>query len=43
MTEDTPFNPISRKGEVRAQIATMLLDEMRSGNLQAMIVRSADF
>lgn len=43
MTEDTPFNPISRKGEVRARIATMLLDEMRSGNLRAMIVRAADF
>jgi len=43
MTEDTPFNPISKKGEVRAKIATMLLDEMRSGNLKAMIVRSADF
>jgi nucleoside-diphosphate-sugar epimerase len=43
MTEPTPFNPISKKGEVRAKIATMLLDEMRSGNLQAMIVRSADF
>ena len=33
MTEDTPFNPISKKGEVRAKIATMLLEEMRSGNL----------
>ncbi|KPJ95218.1 MAG: hypothetical protein AMJ53_03275, partial [Gammaproteobacteria bacterium SG8_11] len=43
MTEQTPFNPISRKGEVRARIATMLLDEMHSGNLQAMIARSADF
>lgn len=43
MTEDTPFNPISKKGEIRAKIATMLLDEMRSGNLQAMIVRAADF
>lgn len=43
MTEDTPFNPISKKGEVRAKIATMLLNEMRSGNLQAMIVRAADF
>ena len=43
MTENTPFNPISKKGEVRAKIATMLLDEIRSGNLQAMIVRSADF
>ncbi len=43
MTEDTPFNPNSKKGEVRAKIATMLLEEMRSSNLQAMIVRSADF
>lgn len=43
MTEDTPFNPISKKGEVRAKIATMLLDEMRNGNMQAMIARAADF
>ena len=43
MTEETTFNPTSKKGEVRAKIATMLLDEMRNGNLQAMIVRAADF
>jgi nucleoside-diphosphate-sugar epimerase len=43
MTEETPFNPTSKKGEVRAKIATLLLDEMRAGNLQAMIARSADF
>jgi len=43
MTEDTPFNPISKKGEVRAAIATTLLDEIKAGNLQAMIVRAADF
>jgi nucleoside-diphosphate-sugar epimerase len=43
MTEDTPFNPCSKKGEVRAKIATMLLDEMKQGELQGMIVRSADF
>lgn len=43
MTEDTPFNPVSKKGEVRARIAGMLLDEMRGGNLQAMIARAADF
>ncbi len=43
MTEDTPFNPCSRKGEVRAAIATTLLDEMKRGGLTAMIVRSADF
>jgi nucleoside-diphosphate-sugar epimerase len=43
MTETTPFNPVSKKGEVRARIAAMLLEEMRAGNVQAMIVRSADF
>ena len=43
MTEETPFNPNSRKGEVRAKIATMLLEEMRSKNITGMIVRSADF
>jgi len=43
MTEETPFNPCSKKGEVRAQIATTLLEEMKAGNLEAMIVRAADF
>jgi len=43
MTEDTPYNPRSRKGEVRARIATMLMDEVKRGELRAMIVRAADF
>jgi nucleoside-diphosphate-sugar epimerase len=43
MTEDTPFNPTSKKGEVRAKVATMLLDEIKAGNLNGMIVRGADF
>ncbi len=43
MTEQTPFRPSSKKGEIRAQIATMLLDEMKTGNLTALIARSADF
>ncbi len=43
MTESTPFNPCSRKGEVRARVATTLLDAMHTGNLNAMIVRSPDF
>jgi nucleoside-diphosphate-sugar epimerase len=43
MTEGTPFNPCSKKGEIRAQIASALLDEIRSGRLTAMIARSADF
>src|SRR5262245_41301155 len=43
MTEDTPYNPRSRKGEVRARIATMLMDEVKRGEVRAMIVRAADF
>lgn len=43
MTESTPYNPCSRKGEVRARIATMLMDEVARGTLKAMIVRAADF
>jgi nucleoside-diphosphate-sugar epimerase len=43
MTEETPYNPCSRKGEVRARIATMLMDEASRGELRAMIVRAADF
>src|SRR5262249_35413123 len=41
--EATPYNPRSRKGEVRARIATMLMDEVKRGELRAMIVRAADF
>ncbi len=43
MTEETPFNPCSRKGEVRARIATTLLDAMKRGELRALILRAADF
>jgi nucleoside-diphosphate-sugar epimerase len=43
MTEETPFNPRSRKGEIRTAIATQLLNEMKTGNIQAMITRAADF
>ena len=43
MTEETPFRPSSEKGEIRAQIATTLLNEMKAGNLTALIARAADF
>ncbi|MCC7008178.1 MAG: NAD-dependent epimerase/dehydratase family protein [Acidobacteria bacterium] len=43
MTETTPYNPSSRKGDVRARIATTLMDEVRRGTLRGMIVRAADF
>jgi len=43
MTEDTPYNPCSRKGEIRASIANRLMEESSKGNLNALIARSADF
>ena len=43
MTEETPYAPCSKKGEIRARIATALMDEVKAGNLSAMIARSADF
>ncbi|MEX0780214.1 MAG: NAD-dependent epimerase/dehydratase family protein [Balneolales bacterium] len=43
MTETTPVNPPSQKGEVRAQIADMIMSESRNGRLSALIARSADY
>jgi nucleoside-diphosphate-sugar epimerase len=43
MTEESPFKPSSRKGEVRARIATTLLDEVKAGALTALIARAPDF
>lgn len=43
MKEDTPMKPYSKKGEVRKQIAEMLMTDVEKGNLNAMIIRSADF
>lgn len=43
MTEEIPTRPTSRKGKVRAQVVQMLLDEMKTGKITALIARSADF
>ena len=43
MTEETPYNPTSRKGDLRARIATQLMSEVRKGNIVAAIARAADF
>ena len=43
MNEETPINPPSKKGKIRAQIAKMIMDEVQQGNLTALIARSADF
>jgi nucleoside-diphosphate-sugar epimerase len=43
ITEDSPIEPCSKKGEVRAILNKMILDEVENGNLNAIIARSADF
>jgi nucleoside-diphosphate-sugar epimerase len=43
MTEETPYNPGSVKGEVRARVATQLMEEVKAGNIRASIARAADF
>lgn len=43
MTEETPINPSSKKGKVRAKIATMLMDAVKNKNLTAQIARCADY
>jgi nucleoside-diphosphate-sugar epimerase len=43
MTEETDIFPVSKKGKVRAEIAQMVLDEIKTGKLEALIARAADF
>lgn len=43
MTEETPINPCSKKGEVRAKVEETLMAEVKKGNLKAQIVRASDF
>jgi nucleoside-diphosphate-sugar epimerase len=43
MTEETPYDPSSRKGDLRARLATQVMSEVRKGNIVASIARAADF
>ena len=43
MTEDSPINPPSKKGKVRAQNVTLINEAIHDHGLKAVIVRSADF
>ena len=43
ITESTPFHPVSKKGEVRATVDQMLLDEMHAGKIKAVIAKATDF
>ncbi|WP_164234474.1 NAD-dependent epimerase/dehydratase family protein [Microbacterium hydrocarbonoxydans] len=42
-TEDTPFAPVGRKGRVRAEMASMVLDEMARGDIPVLIARAPEF
>jgi nucleoside-diphosphate-sugar epimerase len=41
--ENTPFNPCSRKGEIRARVAGQMMDAHRRGDVQLSIGRASDF
>lgn len=43
MTEETPTNPISEKGKVRAEVARMLMDAVEKNKVEAIIARAPDF
>ncbi|MBI3235823.1 MAG: NAD-dependent epimerase/dehydratase family protein [Bacteroidetes bacterium] len=43
MTEEAKINPSSKKGKVRAEIVEMLMSAVKTGKLQGLIARSADF
>ena len=43
ITEDSPFSPASKKGEIRAVLDKLILDRVEKGSLTAIIARSADF
>jgi len=43
LNEQTPFTPVGRKGKVRKAMAEMVLKEMQSGELEAVICRAPEF
>ena len=43
ITENAPINPPSKKGNIRAEIAEMLLNEVKAGNFKGLIARCADY
>lgn len=43
MTEETPMNPVSEKGKVRAEVAKMLMDAVEKNKVEAIIARAPDF
>jgi len=43
LTEAAPFEPVGRKGRVRAQMASMVLEEMARGDIPVVIGRAPEF
>lgn len=43
MREDTPMAPVSRKGELRAELSQLRLDAHRRGDVRLAIGRASDF
>lgn len=43
ITEQSPFSPVSKKGEIRQKLNEMILEKTEQGKLKAIIARSADF
>ena len=43
MTEESPIQPPSKKGEVRKQLHEMIMNEVEKNSLTALIARAADF
>jgi nucleoside-diphosphate-sugar epimerase len=43
MTEETPINPPSKKGKVRAEVVNIIMDAIINDGLTALIARCADY
>ncbi len=43
ITEDSPFSPTSKKGEMRMQLNKLILNAIENRNLKAIIARAPDF
>lgn len=43
LTEETEFAPVGKKGEIRAEMTTMLIEEIQSKNIDAVICRAPEF
>jgi len=43
MTEESPLDPPSKKGQVRLKLHQMIMEEVEKGQLTALIARAADF